>query len=114
MSTMTKQEAFSKAYLGMAGQKWMQSKDSNGSCLYRGPDNLKCAAGHVLDNGEFREGHGITTGSVGGQVLSKYGSEAIFLLSQLQYIHDTSCGEDMKKKFEAQAKSLKLVIPEVK
>ena len=29
--------------------------DSNGGCLYRGPDGLKCAVGHLLTDEEHNE-----------------------------------------------------------
>ena len=45
---MTPQEMFNKAYLGILDQG-KQSRDGN-FCKYRGPNGLKCAVGHLIDD----------------------------------------------------------------
>lgn len=47
---MNKQEMFTKVWKGLEGQNWQQSlqEGSTDRCRYRGPNGLKCAAGHLI------------------------------------------------------------------
>ena len=51
---MTKQEFFNKSVAGVIKQGAL-SKNFTGHCLYRGPDGLKCAIGHVINDDEVIE-----------------------------------------------------------
>ena len=46
------QDYFNRAYTGLAKQDWKQSKYPAEfvACKYRGPDGLKCAVGHLVDD----------------------------------------------------------------
>ncbi|WP_353645741.1 hypothetical protein [Mesorhizobium sp. WSM2239] len=41
---------FDRAYNGLAGQEWQQSKKWSGQCMYLDPNNgRRCAVGHMID-----------------------------------------------------------------
>lgn len=51
---MDNQTAFNKAYLGLKAQGFERSANPNyGLCLYRGPNGLKCAIGHIMSNEQY-------------------------------------------------------------
>lgn len=45
---ITRQEAFDRVVRGLAAQGWERSVSERGTCLYRGPEGRKCAAGHLI------------------------------------------------------------------
>lgn len=45
---MTNQEIFDTAVKGLESQGYKRSINSNGSCLYNGPDNTHCAVGWLI------------------------------------------------------------------
>ena len=52
---MNKQEMFTKVWRGLQAQGWQKSegpnernRDNGVGCLYRGPNGMKCAAGHLI------------------------------------------------------------------
>lgn len=49
---MEKQEIFDKVYDALLKQG-VASIDSNGSCMYRGPNGTKCAIGHLIPDELF-------------------------------------------------------------
>lgn len=54
-----KQKAFDTAVRGLAGQGWQKSFGGAGQatrCKYRGPNGLKCAVGHLLEDSELPKG----------------------------------------------------------
>jgi len=54
--TSFRQKAFNKAYIGLAKQKFEQSLDENTyDCLYRGPNGLKCAIGHIISDEYYND-----------------------------------------------------------
>lgn len=91
MSTM--QELFDAAFLGV----WNQgcgSHDVYGSCKYRGPNDTKCAAGHIIPDHLYRgcmEGNGFCEAAPFKEVIKnlQLGSEEIYLILQLQNAHDS-------------------------
>lgn len=51
---MTRQEIFDKVWDGLKTQGFKQSYNKiSGTCHYRGPDGLKCAAGHLIPDNEY-------------------------------------------------------------
>lgn len=48
---MTHQEVFNKVYLAIIAQGEPSSDGKN--CLYRGPNGLKCAAGHLVPDDKY-------------------------------------------------------------
>jgi hypothetical protein len=45
---MTPQEIFEKVLEGISSQGYKKSESITGRCMYRGPNGLKCAAGHLI------------------------------------------------------------------
>jgi hypothetical protein len=54
---MTNQELFNKAYLGLKGQGFQKSVlvGYQDRCMYRGPNRLKCAAGHIFTDKQLEQ-----------------------------------------------------------
>lgn len=51
---MSAQEAFDIVVRGLASQGWKQSRrGTRGSCVYRSPDGLKCAAGWLIPDEKY-------------------------------------------------------------
>lgn len=53
MSQNRLQSIFNQVIEGLASQNWRQSKNSR--CAYRGSNGLKCAAGWLIPDSEYRE-----------------------------------------------------------
>lgn len=51
---MNKQEIFNIIWNGLKSQKFKQSSDGNGSCLYRN-GKLKCAIGHLIPDHVYED-----------------------------------------------------------
>lgn len=52
---MNRQQAFNKAYRGLANQGFVRSTKSDGvQCMYRGIRGRKCAIGQLIPNGQYR------------------------------------------------------------
>jgi len=58
---LSRQEIFDKAVSGLASQGFVRSRQStdeqiiNPKCLYRGPNNTKCAVGHLIPDDVFKD-----------------------------------------------------------
>lgn len=92
---MTAQEAYDKVLFALRKQR-QQSTDSSGACLYRGPDGLKCAVGHLLPDHLYSDSFEMT----GAEQLPRPALEAIGLhlvdtglLRHLQKAHDNDLPE---------------------
>lgn len=48
LKPMTAQEAFDKAVAGVRAQGYQLSLDEKTNCMYRGPNGLRCAVGHLI------------------------------------------------------------------
>jgi hypothetical protein len=92
----TKQEIFDKVINGLVSQNLQQSH-LNDRCMYRGPNGLKCAAGHLIPDEIYEpamEGNRI------GYVVKKYkmlqdidyfvDNEILNMITDLQIWHDIS------------------------
>lgn len=54
---MTRQEMFDKVYIGLLNQKFersMKNYAAGSACAYRGKGGMKCAAGHLIPDEEYR------------------------------------------------------------
>lgn len=51
---MNKQEMFTKVWRGLETQKWEKSRADKIGCLYRGPNGMKCAAGHLIPDEKYK------------------------------------------------------------
>lgn len=89
---MTPQEIFDKAALGVLNQG-KRSVDGSERCLYRGPNGLKCAVGHLVDNEAIAKEMDYY-GSISSVLSSPYLGLPYWmranelLLAKLQRVHD--------------------------
>jgi hypothetical protein len=87
------QDVFDEVLKAIRKQKYIQSNDdSKGVCLYRGPNGLRCAAGHMIPNSLYKvqmEGKSVGRLKVIYPEIAKYfenvGGD---LLVDLQMAHD--------------------------
>jgi hypothetical protein len=87
------QDAYDKVLKAIRKQKYIRSNDnSNGVCVYRGPDGLRCAAGHLIPNSLYYKG---MEGKRVGKLMASYPEIAKYfknvdgdLLGDLQMAHD--------------------------
>lgn len=89
---MNKQEMFTKVWKGLESQGWQRSAVGD-NCRYRGPNGMKCAAGHLLPDENYNslfesknvfsllQDHPL----VFGQELDKEGEDFI---TRMQQAHD--------------------------
>ncbi|TIQ64381.1 MAG: hypothetical protein E5X41_17115 [Mesorhizobium sp.] len=116
---MITQELFDTIYRGLAGQGWVKSYDQDADlCMYRGPNNHKCAIGHLIPDEMY---HHSMDDSVAG--VMAYGEFRKLELhpaltrdefNELQDLHDSSDEDDpthMRRRFEEFARNHNLVIP---
>lgn len=114
------QDAFTKAYRGLASQDWQESTNHYGLCRYRGPNGLRCAVGWLIPDTMYRE-------SLENQPIPLYMVSALYptlrgddltrmgrFLKDLQYAHDYAeeSGSEMKARIEEVAADYGLIIPE--
>lgn len=127
---LTLQEVFDKvvSHLRTQGKK---SMNEDSECLYRGPGGLKCAAGCLIEDEEYRKDfEGSIIGSLcldkrqflssfieriigGDDNLDNISSHELYclnlsLVQALQYIHDRSPVEDWEECFSSLAKGYNL------
>jgi len=92
---MTPQEIVNKVYFALKKQG-KPSVDKNGECLYRGPNGLKCAAGHLMSDKEYdslMEGYDVNY-SGGLFHFPEVISENAKLIKDLQDAHDMAASQD--------------------
>lgn len=100
---MTKQEIFDKVAIHLLTQK-TQSIEF-GSCLYRGPGGLKCAAGCLIPDSIYNpkmEGQPALTLFSNTPGLDEFVEQARFI-DNLQLIHDHEYPENWKDTLERMA-----------
>lgn len=99
--TKTTTRWFLKAYRGLKKQGFVQSRNGNTRCQYRGLEGLKCAVGHLLTDraGRIFDNYMLLPGSKGFRIEGhKPSVPQIDFLEDLQRVHDgNSIPEDMKK-----------------
>ncbi len=97
---------------GCKSQKPAGNYDGNMSCLYRGPNNTKCAAGHLIPDkmyDERMEGN-VAENSRVSKVLESCGHDPTFVY-QLQIIHDYTEPSNWEWQFQIIAEKYKLTVP---
>lgn len=117
--TLTKQEAFNLAYRGLKSQGFKSSTILGTiSCVYRHPDGLKCAVGHIMTDEEYRpnfdEHSGVTAATVARLLNWQIVDEPfqVDFLTRLQEVHDEAANpSDMVLRLEDFADSYNLEIP---
>jgi len=87
MKTGTDQELFDFVLEQMSIQG-KPSTEANGGCSYRGPGNLKCAAGFLLEDGDFHKS--MENSAVCDILLFKktYDAHQLCLIGDMQECHD--------------------------
>lgn len=89
------QDAFDKVLKAIRLQNYIQSQDPlTEACWYRGPDGLRCAAGHLLPNNLYRKSmEGKTIGALFlnfSNIRDYFHNVNDMLLSDLQSAHDSN------------------------
>ncbi len=90
---MNEQEIFNKVYDHFVTKGQPRSIDDEGSCLYRGPDGAKCAAGLLIPDSHYSpELENVCPGSERiDKVLAELGlAEHSLFLANLQTVHDNA------------------------
>lgn len=88
----TVQETFDTVVTAVVKQgkpSMIKDDDNLPACQYRGPDGLKCAAGHLIPDGEYSfkmEGSSVSS-TITANVLTKNGHN-IEIVKELQRCHD--------------------------
>lgn len=119
---MDKQEIFNIVVRGLRSQGWRRSTNEkyidcgNGSgCVYRSPEGLKCAFGHLISNKDYDSK---MEGMSAMVLISNYNKFEKYLpyinfISDLQKQHDRhSSPEEMEEVFKLLAKNNNLTWPE--
>lgn len=88
------QEVFDKAAIGLLGQmeKSQVMVDSGPRNLYHGPNGLKCAIGHCIDDAYYSpkiEGKSAATPKIASLVLDDVSLHERGFLKDLQQVHDS-------------------------
>jgi len=92
------QDAFDKVLKAIRKQNYVQSQDPlTETCVYRGPNSVRCAAGHLIPNSLYRkemEGKNISSliSSLirnNPEIAYYFGNISINLLQSLQSAHDS-------------------------
>ncbi len=99
MSERTKQELFDIVVRGLAKQGWAKSL-VGGRCVYNGPGDIHCAAGHILVEFGVEIPEGWNDASwvllVNRKVVCDTHTNFI---RDLQHMHDSLLGEPLERKF---------------
>jgi hypothetical protein len=123
MAAMTAQEIFDKVTTHLLTQM-KQSREAGIGCKYRGPDGLMCALGCLIEDSEYSPDMEMTLSAMMEKglctlsLMSRLGitqgdtvsdtDKNLYLLHQLQYIHDANQPEAWKEQLKKLAVTLKL------
>jgi hypothetical protein len=132
---VTEQEIFDVVYLGLADQGFRPSISFNenvegtkASCMYRGPDGLKCAAGHLIPDSAYTSDLEYTSASALMYFIDNFDESALNLIDTLQLAHDGAADceyglehvdtfditpEVLKSRLELVAKYCNLTVPQI-
>lgn len=115
MKSLTKQEMFDRAYRGLASQKWKQSLNAYGSCVFNGPRGRHCAYGWIDRKIPSRYNEGVsieTLRNEGVGIARLLDEDGLRFASVLQTEHDAhDIPRDMRAAFVGLAKEHGLKIP---
>lgn len=114
---MTNQTAFNRAVRALRLQG-KQSIDRGGICLYRGPDDLKCAIGHLIPDRVYSVGmenwNPFNLCEEFSYLRRLFRDCDLTFLSELQVIHDQTMPEGWEEKWECLAFRWNLTMPRKK
>jgi len=101
----TKQQTFNTVVKALFKQNCRSASsppdDANSRCFYRGPNESKCAAGHLIPDEKYQskmEGISINKYNIVGKVLQEQGHD-LHLCFALQSVHDKYEVEYWKEQF---------------
>lgn len=119
---ITKQEIFDRVVTGLRKQGCKSAKNNGKgiiSCLYRGPNNTKCAAGQVILDSAYDDSF---EGKPINDLIDIHGDEYLFgdkieiesiiLLVRLQISHDKCKPEYWENEWQCLANEYGLTMPE--
>lgn len=107
---MTDQEAFETMVRHLRRQG-KRSANANGTCLYRGPDGLRCAVGCLIPDDQYKrslEGKAAEFITKNVPALRHIGG---WLLSEMQSVHDEFDPWQWEEGFKGVARYCKLTLP---
>lgn len=111
---MTNQTAFNRSVRALRLQG-KQSVNRTGYCLYRGPNTLKCAIGHLIPDRVYREemeNRNLFNLCEEYPDLRRLFADCDFnFLAELQVIHDRTKPEGWEEKWECMALRWNLKMP---
>jgi hypothetical protein len=104
------QDAYDKVLKAIRNQKYVQSQNPlTETCVYRGPNSVRCAAGHLLPNSLYHkemEGKSISSLIMDFRSIEEYFSNVSdSLLFELQTAHDSYLMSG-KQQWELQMKKI--------
>lgn len=103
---MTNQETFDIVVTALRAQG-RKSVDAHGGCMYRGPNGLKCAAGHLIPDSLYSPEMEHKIASNHTKMLIELGHDPWFV-NALQAAHDNAESDDFVNRFLARARLLAL------
>lgn len=124
---ITNQEAFNKVVISLRKQgRKSRVTLSNGffhdRCVYRGPNGLKCGAGHLIPDELYKDefDNEFEDSSI-RNIVSHYGEEKVFgdkieninFIAQLQKIHDNYRVSIWEEEFARLAQEFNLTVPPI-
>ena len=98
---MTKQEMFDKVYIGLLNQKFERSMKNYGemsTCAYRGDGGMKCAAGHLIPDEEYKSDMDVSPSTLTQlrsegllpKCFQSLSQDDFIFVQKLQNVHDSS------------------------
>ena len=116
MKKLTRQEIFTKAYLGLKGQDWARITGLTGTCVYTDHSGRHCAIGHVFEVPTDLQNDGINSPGFRGFFRDNgydFSQDDIDWMKSLQLQHDNADGyHGMRDNMEHFARQSGLEIPE--
>lgn len=92
---MTRQEIFNTVWNGLKSQGF-ECSAHNGTCLYRGPNGRKCAAGWLIPDEEFDDALNAKKAEMVPFFMKNFYDQMEFIC-KLQLIHDSYTSPDLMK-----------------
>ena len=92
------QDAFDKVLKAIRAQGYQRSVNADGSCKYRGPNGLRCAAGHLIPNSLYKasiEGVSISDARIPEEITNYFDSVSLDLIQSMQFAHDNYLEESI-------------------
>ena len=114
---MTLQQIFDQSVTGLRrqGQKSSAMRAGIQTCLYRGPDALKCAIGHLIPDRVYREEmenrNPFNLCEESPYLRRLFTDCDLTFLAELQVIHDQTMPEGWEEKWECLALRWNLTMP---